>query len=164
MKEILVFTKSKKFLPIGSWLIRLWMNKPYSHVAREKNIMGETLYYQASEGKVNYENKSVFNKKHEIVARYEIDVTEEMSRQISRDCLIDAGKKYGFLQNIGIVIAKIFGLKTNLFSEGRNCSELLTLRVLFNKYPELKEKYNPDLIEPNELEQILIEKGYKNVL
>ena len=168
MKEVLVFTRSKKLFAIGSKLLRFYMNKNYSHIAREKEIMGEILYYQASEGKVNYENKSVFDKKHKIVARYSIEVTEEMSRQISRDCLMDAGKKYGFMQNIGIALVDFFSLFNvyinNPFKDGRNCSELLMLRVLFHKYPELKEKYDPDKIRPDQLEQILIDKGYKNEL
>ena len=48
----IVFTKSKKILPIGSWLIKLWTNKPYSHVARAVDIKNWGKgYYQASEGK-----------------------------------------------------------------------------------------------------------------
>jgi len=58
----IVTTKSKKNFAFFSWLIMWWTKKDISHVARKATIGGEVMYYQASEGKVNYEHSRFFNK------------------------------------------------------------------------------------------------------
>jgi hypothetical protein len=156
----IVFTKSKKTLPIFSWLVRLWTWKPYSHVARNKVILGESMFYQASEGKVNYENWKVFSKKHYIVKTYYLHVPDEIELKMSIACLKEAGKSYAMLQNMGIVIVDVLGVlgirATNPFKKGRNCSELLYLNVLKPLCPDLD--YRPDLIKPHHIEEILVNK------
>lgn len=162
MKTIeIVFTRSKKKFPIVSWLIMLWTWKPYSHVARGLEVQdwGKS-YYQANEGKVNYEYHTSFNKKHKIVKIYRILVPEELDRNIRKACFQEAGANYGIMQNLGIMlvdIAALFGKKiNNPWKKGRNCSELLYLKVLKKMYPDLD--YNPDTIKPHHIEEILTTK------
>lgn len=164
MKTIqLVFTKSRLFLPLGSWAIRLWTWKSYSHVAKHTIIDSEHMFYQSNDGKVNYEHKDVFLKKHKIVKVYRIKVPCSMCTNIHRECLKNAGKPYAFLQNLGIVIVDIFkniGIKIrNPWKKGKNCSELVYSLILKKLYPELK--YDPDTIKPHHIEKILIQKNYK---
>ena len=165
MKELeIVFTKSKLKLPIGSWLIRLWTRKPYSHVARAVQIRDwGKRYYQASEGKVNYEFEKFFHKKHKVVKTFKLQISEELDRSIKKACYEEAGNSYAMMQNIGIVLVDILaaiGIKIkNPWKKGRNCSELLYLKVLKPMFPELN--YNPDTIKPHHIEEILISKGYK---
>lgn len=157
-KLTVVFTKSKKKFPIGSWLIMLGTMKPYSHVALkfESRIFNSPTFYQASDGLVNYMSGTQFDKKHEIIVSYELEVEEEAYSKIREECHEEAGAPYGFMQNIGIVLADIaswVGLKIkNPFKEGRNCSELLYVHV-FSKlgYKEL----DPDLVKPHHIEQLL---------
>lgn len=161
MKKIeIVFTKSKKKFPIGSWLIRLWTNKSYSHVARKFTIYNEIeMFYQASEGKVNYENQKAFFKKHEIVKSYSFEAPEEIHQNMAMACLRDTGTEYGFKQNVGIVLVDIlsfFGKEIdNPWKKGRNCSELLYIHVIKPIWGDLG--YNPDTIKPHHIEKILEE-------
>lgn len=163
MKQIdIVFSKSKKFFPVGSWLIRFWTRKSYSHVSRYKLIMNESMYFQANEGKVNYEHESIFSTKHEIVKRYCLEVSDELNANMSKECLKQAGQPYAVMQNLGIVlvdIANFFNIKTkNPWKKGKNCSELLYITILKPLYPELD--YNPDTIKPHHIEYILLDKGH----
>lgn len=159
----IVFSKSKLALPIGSWLIRLWTWKPYSHVAKHTIINSEHMFYQSNDSKVNYEHRDVFLKKHEIVKAYKIKVPTNLADSVDRGCLRNAGKPYALFQNLGIVlvdIARLLGIKiSNPWKQGQNCSELLYSRVLSKLYPDLD--YDPDTIKPHHIERILIEKGYK---
>lgn len=154
----IVFTKSKKKFPVGSWLIRAWTKKPYSHVARAvpRRDWGKG-YYHASEGKVHYEFESLFHKKHEVVKKYVLEVPKEFEMEVRRGCWEDSGKKYASMQNLGIVlvdIAKVFGVKlTNPWKDGRNCSELLYLKVFKQLKPDLN--YDPDTIKPHHIEEII---------
>lgn len=145
-----------------SWLIRWWTKKPYSHVARALHVhKWGTGYYQASEGKVNYEHESVFHKKHEIIKKYSIPVSKEIKTDIGEACWQDTGKRYGYLQNIGIALIDLKLLTKNPWKQGRNCSELIYLKVLKPMFPELK--YNPDTIKPHDIENILVSKGFTHV-
>lgn len=159
MKKLtIVFTKSKKYFPIGSWLIRAWTFKPYSHVAIkfESKIFKQPTYYQASEGLVNYMSEYNFLKKHEIVKTYEIEIDELLYIDIREQCHNEAGANYGFMQNIGIVIADVFkwfGVKIkNPWKKGRNCSELLYVHVFRNLGINC---HDPDLIKPHHTEEII---------
>ena len=158
----IIFTKSKKFMPIFSWAIRAWTRKPYSHVVRHKEILGEKMFYQASEGKVNYEHKKIFDKKHEVVRFYRIKVPKSLEREMGRACLQEAGQPYATMQNVGILIQDIlqfFGISfKNPWKKGRNCSELLYVTVLKPMFPDLN--LNPDSVKPHHIEQILIDRGY----
>jgi hypothetical protein len=161
MRELqVVFTTSKKKFPIGSMSIKWWTKKKYSHVARGLNLYGDIqMYYQASEGKVNYENKKVFDKKHQIVVSYIIMVPDHVYREISRSCLEDSGMPYGTMQNIGIFLIDLSILKKNPWKKGRNCSELLYLNVFKPLFGDLG--YNPDTIKPHHIEDIILDKFIK---
>lgn len=160
MRELtIVFTKSKKKVAFLSKAIMLWTNKPYSHVARKFKIRlsDKASYYQASEGKVNYEIEDIFDTKHEIVKEYTLSVPDEIYREIGKSCWEDAGKKYGTMQNVGIFITDIaafLGIKMdNPFKGGRNCSELIYVDAI-QKLCDCTE-YAPDKIKPHEVEDII---------
>lgn len=161
MKELdIVFTKSRRKMPIFSWLIRFWTNKPYSHVSRAVEISDwGKRYFQASEGKVNYEYEKYFLKKHEIVKKYTLLITPELDKKIKEECYREAGNNYGLMQNLGVVLVDIcnfFGKKIdNPWKSGRNCSELIYLTVLKQLIPDLE--YHPDTVKPHHIEKIIIE-------
>ena len=162
MKKIeIVFTRSKKFIPVGSWFIRFYTGKPYSHVAKSSNIREwGNRYFQASEGKVNYEYEEFFHKKHYVVKRFILEVPDEIDRLIKEACYKEAGNNYGVMQNIGIILVDLCGLFgyyiKNPFKKGRNCSELIYTKVIQNLI-ECND-YNPDTIKPHHIEKILREK------
>ena len=152
----LVFTRSIKPFPIMSKLIMWWTKKPYSHVAREiiRRDWGAG-YYQASEGNVNYEHETVFSKKHKIIKSYTLEIDSELELNIRKHCWIDSGKKYGMMQNVGIFLIDIGLFKDNPWKEGRNCSELIYLKVLKKMIPSLD--LNPDTVKPHHLEDLILE-------
>lgn len=166
MKELkIVFTKSKKPFPIASWLIRMWTRKPYSHVAREvvRRDWGAG-YYQASEGKVNYEHENIFYKKHKKIKSYTMQVDAQLELDIRQACWKESGNDYGMLQNLGIAVVDIVKFMfskdiKNPWKKGRNCSELLYLTVFKKIDPSLN--YNPDTIKPHHIEDILQKLGYE---
>tara|TARA_R100000951_G_scaffold19275_1_gene16083 strand:- start:684 stop:1250 length:567 start_codon:yes stop_codon:yes gene_type:complete len=173
MKRLeIVFTKSKKFFPVISWLIRWWTSVmtsgfkgifklfPYSHVARSIQIKNwGRRYYQASEGRVNYEFEKFFIKKHNIVKKYELEVSVEVDREIKKACYEEAGNKYASWQNIGIFLTDIYFKifhkeKENPWKKGRNCSEILYAKCFKIMIPELD--YDENKIKPHEIEQIIL--------
>ena len=162
----IVFTASKKKLPLLSWAIRLWTWKPYSHVARRSKISfaEKHHYFHANEGKVNYEYETHFFKKHKIIKKYELTVPQKFYYEMAKQSWVEAGAKYGYLQHIGIAIvdvAKLLGFKIcNPWKQGRNCSELLYITILKPMFPDLE--YDPETIKPHHIERILIEKGFKH--
>lgn len=156
----IVFTKSKKKISIGSKLIMLWTGKPYSHVACGITVSdwGKN-YFQASEGKINYEHEPYFLEKHEIVKTYTIEVPKEVERQLKKNFYQSSGLVYGTLQNLGIVyvdLMKKFFNKTvdNPFKKGENCSEFMYVDLIQVLHPEVTE-YNKDTIKPHEIEDII---------
>ena len=156
MRELkIVFTKSKKKIALFSRLLRWWTRKPYSHVAREviRQDWGAG-YYQASEGHVNYEHESVFHKKHEIVKSYTLMVDDHYEMSVRKACWEDCGKDYGVWQNVGIFLVDIGLLRDTPWKDGRNCSELIYLKVFHDLLPL---NYNPDTIKPHHLEDIILE-------
>lgn len=156
----IVFTKSKKFLPILSWLIRLLTGKRYSHCARAIEIRDwGKRYFQASEGKVNYEFEKYFLKKHEIIKSYTIEVSKDIDRDIKYECYIEAGNAYATLQNIGIIITdiafKLCGKRfKNPWTKGRNCSEILLTAVFRPMLGNLG--YSENTVKPHQIEEVIL--------
>jgi len=156
----IVFTKSKKRMPFLSWGIMLWTWKPYSHVALETNIswLEKPMYFQASDGAVNYEYQTHFDKKHEIITKYELEVPETLYYKMGKARLQHAGEKYGMLQNVGIFVTDILNLVNikidNPWKKGKNCSELIYEVILKEMYPDLK--YDSQKIKPHHIEDILV--------
>lgn len=157
-----VFTKSKKKMPFFSWAIRWWTNKPYSHVARAIEIRDwGKRYFQASEGKVNYEFEKYFDQKHIIVKSYTIEISKDIDRSIKHECYKEAGNAYATLQNVGIALLdiayKICGKRfKNPWTKGRNCSEILLTAVFRPMFGDLG--YSENIIKPHDIEAILIDK------
>lgn len=143
----IVFTKSKKRFPIGSWIIMLYQKTNYSHVALE---VGD-YFYQASDGKVNKEHKQHFIKKHEIMHSMVIP------RIDLKDIETDLGRDYGLAQNIGMAVVDLFKLFkkkiTNPFKSGVNCSEFIYERVIIQLYGDLG--FDKDSIKPKHVKEIL---------
>jgi hypothetical protein len=161
-----VFTKSKNKFPIMSLLIRWWTEKglfnlkDYSHVARATEIRDwGKRFFQASDGKVNYEFERFFHKKHQVVKQYDILISSEMDREIKKKCYEEAGNTYAMMQNIGILITDIvlglFGIKMkNPWTRGRNCSEILYSKGFKIMIPTLQ--YDENKIKPHEIEDIIL--------
>lgn len=156
-----VFTKSKKKFAIGSKAIMLWTGKNYSHVAigLEVRDWGVT-YFQASEGDVNYNFNTFFNKKHEIVKSYKLKLPKTLVTDLRKSFYQNQGEGYAFFQNLGIacldVLEKITGkIFKNPFTRGKNCSELAFVKVFKPLLGDKVSEYDENTIKPHHIEDII---------
>ena len=170
MKKLeIIFTKSKKRFALISWIIRKYTNKEYSHVARKLKIsfLKNPCYFQANEGKVNWEYEPHFLNENEIVKTYSFDIPDSLHKQFNIACWESVGQNYGYLQNIGIFIVEQIKKYLNVdiknpWKSGANCSEIIYLTILKPMFPDLD--YDPDTIKPDDIEYILLNKQKSGVL
>lgn len=153
----IVFTKSKKKLPLFSWLIRLIWGTEYSHTAMifYSSKYDKYLVYHASAAGLNFMSKEVFDKEHEIVFQKPLEVPEEVHDNIVSNCIDRSGYSYGLLQGIGVglvyLLNKVGITISNPFSDGRSswiCSEWIAYVMSI-----IYEGYDPDLetVSPKEI-------------
>lgn len=160
-----------RYNKLGSKALQWYMGREYSHTFIEydtsKNIDDNTIFHSSMSTGVSYWSNLNFEKSNIKTHLYKIEVSNELFFQLRKKTHIHAGDHYGYLQNIGIVIVDFFknlGINIeNPFRTNENCSELVFL-FLVEMYPELKEKYNKDTIRPDHIQEILEDKGYKNIL
>jgi len=123
------FSRPKAWFKPGSWLIRLSEGTKYSHVYLSwTTSVGVDIVYQASHTMVNFMSKVNFDKQALVIEEYETEISNEAYSRLLKYCLTNAGTDYGNNQILGIAIQRIFGLKKNPFSDGRDtqvCSELV---------------------------------------
>lgn len=155
------FSKSKKRFPWGSWIIRLYQWSPFSHTyARiETKSLGSDTFLHASEGKVQRMSQPQFEKRHEIVKEFSIELDDFEYSTMMHHIHYFSGDDYSALQNLGIMIVdflRLFGIRaTNPWQKGWNCSEFVTT-VLKPLYPCQFEKVDPNTVTPKEIYNILI--------
>lgn len=161
MRDIVFgFSKSAKKFPIGSWLIRLYQNTPFSHtyVRIKPRIFKYDDIIHASEGKVLRMSGKQFDKRHTVVEEFSFQISDELYREVLNEMHEVSGDDYSIMQNIGILyvdIARILGFRVvNPFQTGWNCSEF-ELKVLKLIYPEDFKYLDPNTVTPKELYDIL---------
>jgi hypothetical protein len=132
------------------------LKKPYSHVYLEFSSSKSpiTFIYEAVGSGVRFVGKKYWAKYAKEVASYDVYCCDkENYYELLEYCATEEGGSYGFLQNIGIVIADIFKLKHNLFRGGRNCSKAVAL--FLKKEGFRLPKKSLDLITPADIEEVL---------
>lgn len=154
MKLKIGFSKSKTNA-IGSRLIQWWMGTNFSHTFLIFDLpkFQDKVIFQAVGSGLNFIAETNFLDHNDIVTNFEIEINEDQYYILINKCILASGKNYGYLQNIGDVIAKIFRLNKNPFNDGTNCSEwvaecLVTIDLeAFSKFVDLnlvtpKDVYN----------------------
>ena len=137
-----------------------WTKKDISHCACGITVSDWGMnYFQASEGKVNYEHEPYFLEKHKIVREYILELPSDVVRGLKKDFYQQSGNKYATMQNIGIffqdIAKRYFGVKMkNPWEKGKNCSELLFDVIIKKMVPDLK-KYKGNTVKPHEIEKIV---------
>lgn len=126
------FSKSKKTIRIGSKLIRWWLGAPFSHTYLYFQIDGLTRHsvFQAVGSGLELISIDKFLEHNEIVEEFTIPINDDSYFDILNKCHNAAGEDYGFWQNIGDLIATLFRLKHNPFTDGYNCSEWVALCLI----------------------------------
>lgn len=168
MKTIYVgFSKSKKLLPIGSWLVRLYQGTNFSHTyirLTTKKFPSDKILH-ASEGKVQNMSETQFNLRHEIVEEFPVYVNDFEYRKIVEEMHELSGADYSIWQNIGILwvhLLRFMGKRvSNPFQDGWNCSEYVVY-ILKKAYSEHLKHIDPNTVTPEELYIILKELSGEN--
>jgi hypothetical protein len=159
------FSKSKKKFAIGSFLIRLYQMTPFSHCYIRMNVplVPSDAIIHASEGKVLRMSGTQFDKRHEVVKEFCLELDESVHNQIRIDMHEISGDDYSIWQNAGIIlvdIARILGFRiANPWVSGWNCSEFV-VRILRDHYPTEFTRIDPETVTPKEL-YVIIEKLQK---
>lgn len=156
MEQITIgFSKPKnRMLPIGSYLIRLFQKTPYSHVYLKFHSanLDRELIYEAVGGGVRFVGQKVWESHAEEVKSYSIDITPENKKILLQYCVDNAGIEYGTIQNLGIFLSSVLGLKKNLSEKGKNCSEVVG-EILKLEGRIIKKDTN--LLTPKDIDKIL---------
>lgn len=138
-----------------------YMDTNYSHCFvkyHTKSHLGDdAIYHSSLSAGVGYMSQTIFEEDNTIVMMYELEVSDEVYKRIREALFKVCGRKYGLMQNVGILIVDLLrsrGIKIkNPFVKGENCSEMVYRHVLMELFPE--HKYDPDTITPREVEDIL---------
>lgn len=162
MKKMIVgFSRSKKFLPLASILIRFYQNTSFSHTYIKlpfKHRFPSDKILHASEGLIQNMSGTQFDKKHKVINEFEIEISDDIYFELLSVMHELAGDDYSVLQNIGIIlvdIARYFGIRmTNPFKKGWNCSEFVA-EILKRIYPNKFNNIDPNTVTPKEIYVIL---------
>ena len=159
MKTIKIgFSKPKGFKPVAK-IIQLVIKKPYNHVCYmfySENLERHIVYEAVGSG-IRFVGLNLWSSHATLVKSYDIEVTPETYKKIMQVCVDYSGQDYGFVQNIGVLVAQLFNLEVNPFPKYQNCSELIA-RVLQNDGFEFDKDL--DLVTPADIELAILKKNY----
>lgn len=155
------FSRPKgRLFPFGSWLIRAHQRTPYSHCYLRfySESLNRTLVYEAVGGGVRFISKDLWDEKAEEIASFTLTVKRCNSTTLLQYCVDHAGYKYRHLQNIGLLLANVFGWKSNPWRKGKNCSEAIANVLELEGYKFMKSH---DLVSPKDVYELLKEHSVK---
>lgn len=125
-----VATRPKKF-KIGAWLIMKVLGTDYSHVCIlfHSTSKSEKYYPYEANGHagVNFVGQNIWSERNEIVFQVTKDIDDDSYDDVLDEAMGICGVSYATMQNIGIKICDWTGIAYNPWSQGKNCSELVTL-------------------------------------
>lgn len=151
-----LLTRQRHFNPI-SLAIRWWMGTPYSHAALGfEDDDGEYRIFEAVGSGVRVSCPKKFADHNVVVVAHNVQVPEEYYPKLLGYIDGAEGKSYSITQILGIVIAKVFGLKRNPFSNGCSegvCSE--SVAWILHKYCGFSRLGDLDLVTPQDLDRVL---------
>lgn len=140
---------------LGSEVIQKYMKTDFSHTYfkfKEELFEDHTIFHSVGKG-LSYISETNFKSHNIVVIEFALAVPDDLYIELLQDCHNNAGVKYGFLQNIGIVLVDLLnrlGLRINKnpIDDGINCSEWIyyLLEAVFGKWVDK----DPNLITPED--------------
>jgi len=103
-KITLGFSRPKnRAFPIASWLIRWYLNTPYSHVYIQFDCpwIERTVIYESVGHGLRFISKEEWEKKAEVTNSFDVNVPSPVFLDIVKFCIDNSGKDYAFMQNVG---------------------------------------------------------------
>jgi len=152
------FSRPRKAAPL-SWLIRKVMGTDFSHVFLQFTRNGQVLIFEASLFGVRYTQASEFKKSNITTHGFRLRSSRPLQDLINRTCDVIVGRKYGYKQLIGILLARMFSLKKNIVSKGLGrqvCSE--TVGFILESHFNIKFNKSLDLVDPLDIHNVLMRK------
>lgn len=133
MNRIIIgFSKSKKILPIFSWLIRLVEGTKYSHVYVKfpKKTLKTDLIYHASGLMVNFMGEKAFEDNHKTIEEFQIFISDDCYHNVLNYAAVNSGASYSVAQIFGIAAIRLFAvfgkvIKNPFSNSGYVCTELV---------------------------------------
>lgn len=150
-----------KFLTIGfstnkksktSAIIRWYLKTKFSHTYlyfKLEEFDQYTVFQAVGEGGAQFISADTFLAHNTVVSEFKIPLSEEQYKIVLNRCHELSGDSYGFLQNIGMVLARMFRLKKNPFRKHRNCSEIIAECIIKIDSKAFKKDLN--LITPKDI-------------
>lgn len=158
MKRIVIgfSLPQNRVFPIASYLIRLYEGTHFSHCYLKIQPIGSNshLIYESVGSGTRFISEDTWKLKAKTVDEFEIIVSDEIHAEILEFCYKNAGESYGFMQNVGVVVARVLKLPKNPFNKDKNCSET-TARIL----NIIKKVFDTDLnlVTPKDIYEALLE-------
>lgn len=163
MEGVIVgFSKPKKWKPFA-WLIMQAYDIPYNHVYVRfySEFYERNLIYQASGTKVNFMGEDLFLQDNDVIAEFELSITNEQKKAMIQFAIDSCGQAYGIKAVVGLAWVRIcewFGkVVKNPFRDGKTtyvCSELGA--YILENYAHLKLPKNYEDITPKDLYECLL--------
>lgn len=163
MKIMIGFSKHKGFAPMSN-LIRMYMGTPFSHTYLKLKLDcfdKPSVFHAVGKGLILL-SYDTFLEHNQVVAEFELDISDDLFKEICNTFHNKASSSYGYLQNLGIILADKFKLNKNPLNDGINCSEWISYcleEVYPNDWNESKQDFN--LITPKQVYNYLVGKNGK---
>ena len=146
--------------PIFSWLIRLFENTKYSHVSMHfySESLDRTIIYEAAGAETRFIGRNMWEKHCQPLFKFKIEITNDQYVKLMQHCIDTSGMKYGLKLAFGMVLAKVFSLKKNPFSDlnKKVCSTAIGELLVDLDY---KIDKNLELLTPEDIFNILYSKA-----
>jgi hypothetical protein len=168
MDEIIVgFSRPKAWLEPFSWLIRLitWAPMSHAYIKYQDPYTSRWIIYQASGLKVNFIGKTSFDNIENVIAEFNLPVSNETKQKLVQGAIDTLGVPYGTKQLLGylyVVFVRLFGkIVTNPLYDASSffCSELAS--------DDLEEiglsGLDPSVTSPKDLYNFMLSKGFKPI-
>lgn len=167
MKTVYICFSRRRGFAIGSELIQKFMGKPFSHTYfkfKEDRYVDHTIFHAVGKGLIYVSEATLLE--HNVPAKeFALVISDELFDELMQDCHKNAGKDYGFLQNLGVALvcglAKLkIKVNKNPINDGINCSEWMyyILEEIYGKWTD----EDPNLIGPDQIYDFLESKGVSN--
>ena len=158
MKTITVGFSKNANSAIGSKLIMWFLKENFSHTYLKVQLdsFSEPCVFHASGKGLNLLAYTTFKEHNTVVAEFELTISDELYTEMCNEFHKKCGVKYGYLQNIGILVATTFKLRKNPIDDGINCSEWLAY-CLEEIYPTCWDSTKQDfnLVTPKHIYRYL---------
>jgi hypothetical protein len=162
MEITIGFSKHTGFAPFST-AIRCYLDTEFSHTYFKVTLPGlnDASVLQATGKGISMCSYTNFLKHNIVVKEFKMNISNELFLELYNEFHDKAGTKYGYIQNIGILISNILKLKTNPFQDGIVCSEYIAY-CLSEVYPDDWDDSVMDfnLVTPRDVYQYLVSKDY----